>query len=56
MPIATDPQEFNQEELYVDLRPMFGYSLFLKVEGFNFANSIKLEGSGAELAAPKRHR
>ena len=38
MPIVTDPQEFNQEDLYVDLHPVFGHSLFLKVEGFNFAS------------------
>ena len=45
MPIITDPQEFNEEALYVDLRPIFEHSLFLKVEGFNFASSIKLKAA-----------
>ena len=45
MPIITDPHEFNEEALYVDLRPVFEHSLFLKVEGFNFASSIKLKAA-----------
>ena len=43
MPIITAPQAFNEDELYVDLQPIFGRSLFLKCEGFNFAGSIKLK-------------
>jgi 2,3-diaminopropionate biosynthesis protein SbnA len=39
--IISTPQGFNEEELYVDLEPTFGHSLFLKCEGFNFAGSIK---------------
>jgi N-(2-amino-2-carboxyethyl)-L-glutamate synthase len=54
MPIITDPQEFNQEELYVDLRPAFGHSLFLKVEGFNFAGSIKLKAAAEMVKAAER--
>jgi cysteine synthase A len=54
MPIITDPQEFNQEELYVDLRPAFGHSLFLKVEGFNFAGSIKLKAAAEMVDAAER--
>jgi 2,3-diaminopropionate biosynthesis protein SbnA len=54
MPIVTDPQEFNQEELYVDLRPIFGHSLFLKVEGFNFACSIKLKAAAEMVKAAER--
>ena len=42
MSIISTPQGFNEEELYVDLEPTFGQSLFLKCEGFNFAGSIKL--------------
>ena len=45
MPIISTPQGFNEEELYVDLEPTFGYSLFLKCEGFNFAGSIKLKAA-----------
>jgi N-(2-amino-2-carboxyethyl)-L-glutamate synthase len=54
MPIITDPQEFNQEDLYVDLRPAFGHSLFLKVEGFNFAGSIKLKAAAEMVKAAER--
>ena len=43
MPIITAPQAFNEDELYVDLEPIFGRSLFLKCEGLNFAGSIKLK-------------
>jgi N-(2-amino-2-carboxyethyl)-L-glutamate synthase len=43
VPIITAPESFNEHELYVDLQPIFGRSLFLKCEGFNFAGSIKLK-------------
>ncbi len=43
MPVISVPQDFNEEDLYVDLRPVFGHSLFLKCEGFNFAGSVKLK-------------
>jgi cysteine synthase A len=55
MPIVTDPQGFNEEELYVDLRPLFGHSLYLKVEGFNFAGSIKLKAAAEMVEAAERH-
>jgi N-(2-amino-2-carboxyethyl)-L-glutamate synthase len=54
MPIITDPQDFRQEQLYVDLRPIFGQSLFLKVEGFNFAGSIKLKAAAEMVKAAER--
>ena len=54
MPIVTDPQQFNQEDLYVDLRPVFGHSLFLKIEGFNFASSIKLKAAAEMVKAAER--
>ena len=41
MPVISVPQGFNEDELHVDLRSIFGHSLFLKYEGFNFAGSIK---------------
>ena len=37
MPVISVPEAFNEEELYVDLRPIFGHPLYLKCEGFNFA-------------------
>ncbi|MFJ5723784.1 2,3-diaminopropionate biosynthesis protein SbnA [Streptomyces sp. NPDC093149] len=45
MPVITAPYAFNEEDLYVDLRSIFGHSLFLKCEGFNFAGSIKLKAA-----------
>lgn len=45
MPVISVPQAFNEDELYVDLRPITGHSLFLKCEGFNFAGSIKLKAA-----------
>ena len=43
MTVISVPQEFNAEDLYVDLRSSFGRPLFLKCEGFNFAGSIKVK-------------
>ncbi|MEU5592958.1 2,3-diaminopropionate biosynthesis protein SbnA [Streptomyces sp. NPDC020298] len=43
MPVISEPSGFNEEDLYVDLRSIFGFPLFLKCEGFNFAGSIKLK-------------
>lgn len=30
MSVISSPQQFNQDDLYVDLRPVFGQSLYLK--------------------------
>src|SRR4051812_19464636 len=43
MTIISGPQQFNEDELYVDLRSIVGHDLFLKCEGFNFAGSVKLK-------------
>jgi len=43
MPIVAAPYGYSAEDVYVDLRHVFGRSLFLKCEGFNFAGSIKLK-------------
>lgn len=51
MPVISVPQDFNAEELYVDLWPIFGHSLYLKCEGFNFAGSIKLKAAAEMVAA-----
>lgn len=45
MPVISMPQQFHVEDLYVDLRPVFGRGLYLKCEGFNFAGSIKLKAA-----------
>src|SRR5437764_3548136 len=54
MPVISVPQAFNEEELYIDLRSMFGHSLFLKCEGFNFAGSIKLKAANEMVEAAER--
>ena len=54
MSIISTPQGFNEEELYVDLEPTFGQSLFLKCEGFNFAGSIKLKAAAEMVEAAER--
>ncbi|MER6193608.1 2,3-diaminopropionate biosynthesis protein SbnA [Streptomyces cyaneofuscatus] len=54
MPVISVPQAFNEEDLYVDLRPMLGRALFLKCEGFNFAGSIKLKAAAGMVEAAER--
>jgi N-(2-amino-2-carboxyethyl)-L-glutamate synthase len=54
VPVISVPQAFNEEQLYVDLRSMFGHSLFLKCEGFNFAGSIKLKAANEMIEAAER--
>jgi len=52
--VISVPQAFNEEELYVDLGPIFGHQLFLKCEGFNFAGSIKLKAASEMVEAADR--
>jgi cysteine synthase A len=52
--VISVPLDFNEEELYVDLRSIFGQSLFLKCEGFNFAGSIKLKAATEMVEAAER--
>jgi 2,3-diaminopropionate biosynthesis protein SbnA len=54
MSVISVPQEYNEEQLYVDLRPMVGHSLFLKCEGFNFAGSVKLKAATEMVQAAER--
>jgi 2,3-diaminopropionate biosynthesis protein SbnA len=54
MPVISAPQEFNTEDLYVDLRQVLGEALFLKCEGFNFAGSVKLKAAAEMVAAAER--
>jgi N-(2-amino-2-carboxyethyl)-L-glutamate synthase len=55
MPVISVPHAFNEDELYVDLRSIFGRSLFLKCEGFNFAGSIKLKAAAEMVEAAERN-
>jgi len=54
MSIISFPQAFNEEDLYIDLQPIFGRPLFLKCEGFNFAGSIKLKAAAEMVEAAER--
>src|SRR3954464_5977330 len=45
------PYEYNEENLYVDLRSTVGRPLFLKCEGFNFAGSVKLKAAAEVVDA-----
>ncbi len=54
MPVISAPQDFNTDDLYVDLQRALGASLFLKCEGFNFAGSIKLKAAAEMVAAAER--
>jgi cysteine synthase A len=52
--VISVPQAFNEEELFVDLRSIYGHSLFLKCEGFNFAGSIKVKAATEMVEAADR--
>ncbi|MFF7992071.1 2,3-diaminopropionate biosynthesis protein SbnA [Kitasatospora xanthocidica] len=54
MPVITTPQEFNVDDLYVDLQWLSGHPIYLKCEGFNFAGSIKLKAAAEMLATAER--
>ena len=54
MAIVSSPQDFNEDQLFVDLEPVVGQSLFLKIEGMNFAGSVKLKAAGEMVAAAER--
>ncbi len=54
MSVISAPLDYNEEELYIDLMSIFGHSLFLKCEGFNFAGSIKLKAATEMVDAAER--
>lgn len=54
VPVISTPQEFNEDELYIDLRDTLRKPLFLKCEGFNFAGSVKLKAAKAMVEAAER--
>jgi cysteine synthase A len=45
MTIITAPEQYNTNRLFVDLTSTLGHSVMLKVEGFNFAGSVKLKAA-----------
>ena len=54
MAIVSSPQDFNEDQLYVDLESVVGQSLFLKIEGMNFAGSVKLKAANEMVTAAER--
>jgi N-(2-amino-2-carboxyethyl)-L-glutamate synthase len=52
--VISQPHEYNQHDLFIDLRPVIGHPLFLKVEGLNFAGSVKLKAASGMVAAAER--
>jgi N-(2-amino-2-carboxyethyl)-L-glutamate synthase len=54
MAIISAPQEYNEDQLFVDLRTVLGHSLYLKCEGFNFAGSVKLKAATEMVEAAER--
>ncbi len=51
MPVITHADDFDADDVFVDLEPMIGHRLYLKCEGFNFAGSIKLKAATTMVAA-----
>ena len=54
MPVISSPQDFNDEQVYVDLKSIFGRQLFLKCEAFNFTGSIKLKAAKEMVEAAEQ--
>ncbi|MGY1625269.1 2,3-diaminopropionate biosynthesis protein SbnA [Geodermatophilus sp. SYSU D00965] len=54
MTIISSPHAFNEDDLYVDLEPIFEQPLFLKCEGFNFAGSIKVKAATEMVESAER--
>ena len=52
--VVTSPLEYNTERLFVDLRSVLGHPLYLKVEGLNFAGSVKMKAAQAMVEAAER--
>jgi cysteine synthase A len=50
MTVISAPEQFNTDRLFVDLRTVVGQSVYLKVEGFNFAGSVKLKAATEMVA------
>src|SRR5450631_4099207 len=54
MAIISAPHSLWDDNLYVDLKPTFGQSLFLKCEGFNFPGSVKLKAANAMVEGAEK--
>ncbi len=54
MTIISAPQSLSEDNVYVDLQPIFGQSLFLKCEAFNFPGSIKLKAANSMVEGAEK--
>ncbi|MDQ3402092.1 MAG: 2,3-diaminopropionate biosynthesis protein SbnA [Actinomycetota bacterium] len=54
MPVINAPEDLVLDDIYVNLRPLFGKEVYLKCESFNFAGSIKLKAARAMLDDAER--
>ncbi|SFO04194.1 cysteine synthase A [Pseudonocardia ammonioxydans] len=54
MTVISTPEQFNTDDLYVDLAGTVDRSLYLKCEGFNFAGSVKLKAALGMVAEAER--
>lgn len=49
--IVSAPQQYNTHDLFVDMRAIVDQRLFCKVEGMNFAGSVKLKAAASMVEA-----
>ena len=54
MAIISTPFSLWEDNLFVDLQPIFGQSLFLKCEAFNFPGSVKLKAANAMVEGAEK--
>jgi amino acid adenylation domain-containing protein len=54
VPVISVPQDYTEEQLYIDLRPVIGHQLYLKCEGFNLAGSVALRTAARMIEAAER--
>lgn len=52
--LISSPLDYNTERLFVDLRSVLGHPLYLKVEGLNFAGSVKMKAAQGMVEAAER--
>lgn len=54
MTVISHPQSYDEAGLFVDLAPSLGTKLYLKVEGFNFAGSVKIKAAAEMVERAER--
>lgn len=54
MTVISHPQAYDESGLFVDLAPTLGAGLYVKVEGFNFAGSVKIKAAAEMVERAER--